>query len=407
MSELKVHVVAFGDRGVYQLRWKDPMNGRTKTRSTGIKITGKSKDHGEALKKAAALETLLRGNYTAASKSPSWEAFRERYELEVGASKAPKTLARVRTVFNALERIVNPQKVADLNEERCGYFATTLRTEKKSEASIKSTLAHLKAALRWGVRMKILAQAPAIELPGRLADKAKGRAITGEEFDRLLLAVPKVIDKAEHVPSWERLLRGLWLSGLRLGEACSLSWDNQSAIRVELAGKRPMLNIPAGCDKSGKARLLAITPDFSELLLATPQADRCGLVFKMPSRVKGELLTADRVKRFICQMGAKAGIKVAQHGDKVKYCSAHDLRRSFASRWSQRLLPQQLMELMRHTSISTTMTFYAGQNAERTADAIYAAFAAAESHKVSNTNKKSEQGDESPSSQVVTPQGVS
>ena len=64
MSELKVHVVAFGDRGVYQLRWKDPMNGRTKTRSTGIKITGKSKEKTEAVKQAAALEEKLRSNYT-------------------------------------------------------------------------------------------------------------------------------------------------------------------------------------------------------------------------------------------------------------------------------------------------------------------------------------------------------
>lgn len=401
MSELKVHVVAFGDRGVYQLRWKDPMNGRTKTRSTGIKITGKQKDHAEAVKKAAALETLLRSNYAAATKSPTWEAFRKRYETEVIAGKAKNTATKVVTVFNSIERILNPQKLVDLTEERIGWFTTQLRLEGKAEASIKGTLAYVKASLRWAKRMKLIAQAPEIDMPGRLAEKSKGRALVAEEFDRMLAALPKVIDKAEHVPAWERLLRGLWLSGLRLGEALGLSWDNENAIRVVLTGKRPMLNIPAGLDKSGKARLLALTPDFAELLLATPERERSGKVFKLPSRVKGALLTPDRVKRFICDAGKEAGIKVAQNGDKVKCASAHDLRRSFASRWSQRLLPQQLMEVMRHESLSTTMTYYAGQNAERTADALYAAFALAESHKSGNTDKKSEPAKESPSSQSV------
>ena len=50
MSELKVYVVEFSDRGVYQLQWRDPMTGRKKTRSTGIKITGKAKERTEATK---------------------------------------------------------------------------------------------------------------------------------------------------------------------------------------------------------------------------------------------------------------------------------------------------------------------------------------------------------------------
>jgi hypothetical protein len=36
-------------------------------------------------------------------------------------------------------------------------------------------------------------------------------------------------------------------------------------------------------------------------------------------------------------------------------------------------MPTVLRELMRHASIATTMTFYVGQNAEATADALWAA----------------------------------
>ena len=62
----------------------------------------------------------------------------------------------------------------------------------------------------------------------------------------------------------------------------------------------------------------------------------------------------------------------------VKFASAHDLRRSFGEQWSERVLPKVLMELMRHESIGTTMRFYVGQNAQRTADAAWAAYEVAQ-----------------------------
>ena len=40
-------------------------------------------------------------------------------------------------------------------------------------------------------------------------------------------------------------------------------------------------------------------------------------------------------------------------------------------------MPPQLMELMRHESIGTTLRFYVGRNAEKTADAAWAAYEAA------------------------------
>ena len=56
-----------------------------------------------------------------------------------------------------------------------------------------------------------------------------------------------------------------------------------------------------------------------------------------------------------------------------KFASAHDLRRAFGQRWSGRVLPNVLRELMRHEDTSRTMKFYVGQNAEATADAVWAA----------------------------------
>lgn len=55
----------------------------------------------------------------------------------------------------------------------------------------------------------------------------------------------------------------------------------------------------------------------------------------------------------------------------MKYGSAHDLRRAFGLRWSRRIMPAVLKELMRHEDIGTTMKYYVGTEAEETARMLY------------------------------------
>jgi integrase len=61
--------------------------------------------------------------------------------------------------------------------------------------------------------------------------------------------------------------------------------------------------------------------------------------------------------------------------ERVKYASAHDLRRGFGVRWSKLVIPTQLIELMRHEDVSTTIQFYAGRDAQSTAEVAWAATA--------------------------------
>ncbi len=86
----------------------------------------------------------------------------------------------------------------------------------------------------------------------------------------------------------------------------------------------------------------------------------------------------DWIGRVVSKIGRKAGVKVHSdpRSDRVKYASAHDLRRSFGERWALRVMPAVLKELMRHESINTTMNYYVGQNAQRTADALWDAYRA-------------------------------
>ena len=73
------------------------------------------------------------------------------------------------------------------------------------------------------------------------------------------------------------------------------------------------------------------------------------------------------------KIGKATGVVVNRDNGKVKYAGAHDLRRAFGSRWAARVMPQILMELMRHEDIQATLRFYVGRNAERTADVLWQA----------------------------------
>ena len=125
-----------------------------------------------------------------------------------------------------------------------------------AETTLATHLRHIRAALSWAVSVGMMARVPEIKMPKRAQGKTfmRGRPITGEEFDRMLLAVPKVRPNDAHV--WEEYLRGLWLSGLRLEESTVLSWDDDSPFAVDLSGRHPRFRIYAEAEKGHRNRLL-------------------------------------------------------------------------------------------------------------------------------------------------------
>jgi len=200
----------------------------------------------------------------------------------------------------------------------------------------------------------------------------KGRPITREEFERMLDKVVQVVG-SEAARSWTMLLEGLWLSGLRLEESLELWWDRDDRLQVVMDGRHPLLRIPKELEKGNKDRLLPMAPEFAEYLEKIPEVERVGRVFKpMAKIVRGQRLTRDRVSRLISAIGKAANVKVHTYpSGKVKFASAHDLRRSFGERWSSRVMPPILQQLMRHESVETTLKFYVGRNAQQTASILW------------------------------------
>ena len=412
MDRIKVHVVRYRECRNLILRYRDPLTGRHVRKTSG---TASKKD---ARKAAARWEDELNSGKARGRFALTWEQFRLRYEGEVLPSLAPKTGNKADAVFNVLERTLPQVKnglLRELTAERISVLQAELRKRGRAEATIASHLSHLRAALHWAVDQGILAELPKMKRPKRAkrsgaADPMKGRPISGEEFDRMLDKAAAAIDPMpsrskpagqwkrkfylrkkrpapatpEAVESWRHLLRGLWWSGLRLGEALNLYWDRPDKLCVDLTGKRPMLRIVAELEKGNRDRLLPIAPEFANFLLKTPEAERHGRVFKPQGRADAVIASPIFVSHAISRIGRAAGVKVCTRtkpdpktghaAEMVKYASAHDLRRSFAERWAVRVMPQVLMALMRHEKIETTMRFYVGRNANTTADAVWKAY---------------------------------
>lgn len=367
----------------FVMRFLIPETGKWEQRSTG---TSNKKEVQRIA--GAHRNELSHGRYHKSSEI-TWIDFRERYETEALRALADMTVKKADTTLDAVEAILKPKKLADLTAGRISVFLAKLREGNRAESTVASYIAHLRAALNWAASVGMLATAPRIRKAKRakLYQKAKGNAPTDDEFQRILKATAKVVGP-ERAASWRHLLEGLWWSGLRLGEALELTWDQDDKLRVDLTSGHPMFRILAESEKGHKDRLLAIAPEFAELLLKTPPVQRTGYVFKPEAERNPETrLTIGPVTRIISTIGKKAGVVVHVNpkSRKVKYASAHDFRRAFGDRWAIRVMPAILMELMRHENISTTMRFYVGRNAAATADVIWQAFTKA---KASSQNGK-------------------
>lgn len=358
-------------RDNYEAEWADPKTGKRKRRSlkTNIKRT--------AERAAGKLEKeILEGTFVATRKD-KWLDVKERYLADLKTQKkSAEYIGDINSTLRSIENHIKPGTLQAIDEEAIEQLTKKLTLEvgkakqadgERASQSPQTTAKHLrnvKRLLNWAKRKKLLTEVPAIDMPeGSSRGVAKGRRLTTEEFERMLSAVDQVCKEPLRKPM-KRLLKGLWLSGLRLGEALALSWGpTPDAISLELFGKRPMFKIPRGVDKSKKERRLPMPPDFAAWIDETPDDNQTGQVFPIPH-------TTDWASKTICKIGRKANVKVSES----KSASAHDLRRSFGFRWADMVKPNVLQQLMRHAEIQTTFENYLVSDEDDIAETVWSAF---------------------------------
>lgn len=363
--KLQVRVVYLKKRSRYVLRWRDPESNEEHQETTAAATRA------EALKLAGELEAKLReGRYDNAGRIV-WAHARRRFEDEKLTQLSGRTVEKYKQTLNEIERVVGPKRISDIDASSVSILQAKLRARGLRVPTIRSKLAHAKAFLNWCEEVGLIRKAPRIKMPSLrgVGKKMRGRALTDTEFARLLDAVQPVVG-TEWAPTWRHYLRGMWLSGLRRQESLHLYWDSEEALRIDFTGKRPMLLVSAEYEKGGKDRRVPLTPDFAEFLEETPEEDRIGRVFRLPGRAGEGYAEANWVGQIVARISKRASIVVDTRGNR-KHASLHDLRRSFGVRWAERVPVHVLRELMRHESLSTTMDFYVGQDADRTAELLW------------------------------------
>ena len=366
-QEIQVRIFKYPDRKNLVMRYDDPITGKPVTRTAG------TDDEATAIGNAAVWQDELNTGRYAAPVKLTWEEFTTRYESEKVLSLSMGSQANIRVSLDHVTRVVNPDRLAKLTAEVVSKFQSKLRKEGMKETTIAHHLRNLRAALRWAQSMGLMTKAPAIQMPKIPKGQTlmKGRPITGEEFDRMLAAVPA--ERPHDAALWQQFLMGLWLSGLRLDEGCTVSWEEEAPFSVDLSGKRPVFRILAGAQKARRDELLPMTPDFADWLLKTfPEAERVGKVFKLTTTRGGESFIPAQVGKIISHIGEAAGVVVNKADG--KFASAHDLRRAFGTRWAKQVSPAVLQRLMRHADIGTTMKYYVHLDAAEVVEDLWAKF---------------------------------
>ena len=360
MTGPKVYLVKLASKSAWYLEWVDPISGARKRQSTRVpKSRRGSRSEAEAIR--AAKEAELAAGAPSRKSRATWGELRERFLAEHVGPQSEKYAASAQTAFNSIESLLDVREATALDRidnQAIAKYLAELRKQEVSEATVDTYSRTLRVAFSWAVTHGLVGKAPVIPTAKKKACRPRARAVTAEEFDRMLAAVPKVVGEAL-AAEWQFYLRGLWESGLRLEESVELYWDRLDRHRVNLDGRRSTFLMLADFEKSGRGDVLPMTPECVELLECIPRADRRGRVFRMRGK-RGGLASFEVAKHYIADFGREAGILVDVHPQtgKKKYASAHDLRRGFLTRWAPKVSPTTLRALARHRSIQTTLAYY-------------------------------------------------
>lgn len=367
-DEIKIFVVDRGRRFLY-LRYADPVDGKIHEKSA------RTKNMNAALRAAGEWLAELNASGPSSTGAMRWDKFRDQFSDDYLAHYSDSYATNVEGSLNVIEELMKPDTLARITEKWLTRLHTLARKRGVSTYTVRKYFQHLQTALKWAKEQGFIKSVPLFSKQTRQTKRGgklmKGRPITGEEFDRMLAAVSKSLGSSasvDAVDSLKRLLRGLWLSGLRLGEALNLTWDQWAdGIRVNVDDDNDVcLMIDGDNQKNRQALTYPVVDDFAEFLLQTPQDERQGFVFH-PMGANGKTSRrVDTVSTWLVAVGKTAKVKVDEKDGSEKFASAHDIRRAFGTRWAKIVPASLLQQLMRHSSIETTMSFYVNITAKDT-----------------------------------------
>lgn len=340
MRAVRVRVAKRNDRDGYTAFWVDPLTGKRQARKLrsvtardaereAVKLEAELNDGGGALPDAITLD------YAVEEARRTWWGHRSRqYQYVMDGA-----------ISQFKEIVGNPCDLSAITNTALDEYKRGLK-ERVSEATTHTYLKHFRTFLSWCRRQGYILKVPPFSFDRQRNSMMRGKPINDEEFYRLRCA-------CETVPV-ERLVICMYLGGLRVSEAVKLSWD-EPPFMVDFSGRHPKFLIYGEGQKSGKDEAAPMVPEMAEWLRSLPEP-HSGLVCGFP-------YSKDFAGREVSAAARRAGLKA----------TAHDLRRSFGTRWAMKSKPAVLARLMRHSSITTSMRYYVSIDADDIGDLLYGA----------------------------------
>ena len=152
------------------------------------------------------------------------------------------------------------------------------RFENRASMSVNTMMGAVMAFLRYCKRHGWIDEVPPVTKLD-VDEVMKGRPISGEEFDRLLEAVPAVVGERQ-AASWRFVLQILWESAFRVGDVMDFSWDDERRLHPvwpSRTGLYPTLVIPS-TQKNKKAQEIPLLPGLRAVMETVPEQLRQGWV---------------------------------------------------------------------------------------------------------------------------------
>jgi len=255
-------------------------------------LNGKYVASGGAITKADTLQVC--NPVAISSTGKSWQDAVDQYRVKFKG----RSIAHVVSRLSLAERIFENQRRAMgqpaglslqsvLTDEGIEYLQERLlageqcRYKSRTPTTLNSIVRNVMTFARYCKRKKWISRIPEVDRIEADADDdaMKGRPITTEEFERMLVAVPKVVGEGP-AESWRFALQVLWDSAFRVGDAMDFSWDDPRHIYPKWPhrqGLHPTLVIPR-TQKNGKEQQTPMLPGLADLLQRVPESRRVGWV---------------------------------------------------------------------------------------------------------------------------------
>lgn len=337
------------DKGRITIRFKDP-NGNRVTLYPGLSTL----DIDDQLK---AKEFEIRIQQDIRAGTFDWS--HERYKITEKSPTANLTTVEAFNLFVSTKSYLDPQtkgvyksvifslkdcnldkiNIGQFSEQQAFQFLTHCQQKNLKSSTIQAKIKRLKAAWEWFIQRGLVANNPWTS--PRKSIKAEKPLI--QPFEREEIAL---ILQGFNGSSYQPMVRFLFGSGARIGEAIGLRWQDLSSdcafctISSQISqGKRKL-------PKSGSVRSFGLTPDLQEMLLEQPKQSESVFLNR-----QGSIISQNTFRVKWKEVLTKCGIE---------YRKPYSCRHTFISHALKSGIPPTTIARITGHDMETLFTYYAG-----------------------------------------------